>query len=211
MSQIKITDTKLKEEINLLNKKLDSIGLTKEEREVILKYSSCNNGNFFLYLSIQSIKDKYPNLYTDFMDKFKVKTPIDDISNKDLVILDKIIKKMKIPRPLTVYRGTSIERFNDLTICNGNIIRNIYYMSTTLNDNFIKYFIDYKRPLLLEINLPKNYPALWLHPYSFYPLECELLLGRNHEFKIVDDKDVNISDKKVKKLTLDPIKPNLHK
>ena len=40
--------------------------------------------------------------------------------------------------------------------------------------------------IVLEIDLPKGYPALWMKPLSFHKLEQEILLMPNIKFDIID-------------------------
>ena len=99
--------------------------------------------------------------------------------------IDRIIETSKLPKAITVYRGTSLH-YEDRTFK-----KNVYtigarftdkgFVSTSLKKAISFNFGD----LVLEIRLPKGFPAIYLQSISAFGGEKELLLPRNTIFTVL--------------------------
>lgn len=114
---------------------------------------------------------------------------LDEMAQK----LTSTIKLCSLPEPLTVYRGTSVLIFDGKNprnyIKKNKEVTMKNFLSTSLAKseafNFTKKVA--KNPgIMLEIELPKGYPALWVKPLSFHKLEQEVLLMPSITFDILD-------------------------
>lgn len=114
-----------------------------------------------------------------------------ETTNIDSMIhhLRKCISLSKLNMPLTVYHGTNINLLdmqeNDPTRFSKEFTCKTF-MSTSIDINVARSFTYTKvgTGLILEINLPKDYPALWMKPFSYHPKENEILLLNNTTFSI---------------------------
>lgn len=110
-----------------------------------------------------------------------------NILMSDMNLIRKCIKLTKLPIPLTVYHGTSKDYLNTYPLEQG-----FYKMSTLMSTsldievafNFMTHYND--NGLILQIDLPINYPALWINPISKHGNEKELILLDNTRFDIIN-------------------------
>lgn len=143
--------------------------LSDEDERALIGYST------FCYLSISRA-----------LLNGKVETnSIDSMINH----LQKAISLSKLDMPLTVYHGTNINLLdmqeNDPTRFSKEFTCKTF-MSTSIDIDVARSFTYTKagQGLILEINLPKDYPALWMKPFSYHPKENEVLLLNNTTFLV---------------------------
>ena len=130
-------------------------------------------------------KEEDPERYKEFKHNFHGSKEL--ISLSKLMSLDKLINQFKTKDPLTIYRGTKAEYLKTTSIREDNTITLIPPTSTSADKVVCYDYLSTTDPLLLEIHLPKGYPALWLKPFSLYPKECEILLGSNSSFEVLEE------------------------
>lgn len=100
--------------------------------------------------------------------------------------LERIVKKCRTPFPLKVYRGTNCYRFHSTSKIYGDVLTNNIPYSTSVNPKVANMFKNgYGRPLVVEINLPVDYPALWIRKYALVKEEAEFIINKNSQFKIL--------------------------
>lgn len=143
--------------------------LSEEDENALIGYSS------FCYLQIS---------------KFLLNGTSATISTKSMIEhLHKAISLSKLNTPLTVYHGTSINLLDKQKNDSSKFAKEFTcktFMSTSIDVNVARTFTYTKmgQGLILEINLTKDYPALWMKPFSYHPKENEILLLNNETFSI---------------------------
>ena len=141
--------------------------------------------------SISMIED-----YTDWfyvrINDFLAGNKRDEIyMNKCVDVLDQSIRLYSLPCSLTVYRGTSSAFFYANSYINDDSFTNSTFLSTTIDNEIASHFCNkYEDGILLKINLPVNYKALWVNPLSLNRGEKEILIPRDSKFKIKSIKRV---------------------
>ena len=143
-------------------------------------YTECSD--MFLYTAMYNLKESDKEKYKEFKREFIGDKNL--ISVTKLMILNNLINRFCVKDELILYRGTKDSYFRRTSRIEGNMVTLIPIISTSLDKKTAYNYIPSSDPLLLEIHIPKKFPALWLKPFSAYPMECEFLLGCNSLFKI---------------------------
>jgi hypothetical protein len=109
--------------------------------------------------------------------------------------IDQAFHKSALPENVTAYRGMPANLFpeRDMT---GAVISDKAYLSTSISkqtgEKYALWANEYGDGQgLVVIDIPKNYPALWMEGYWKTSLESELLLPRDTMMKVISDTIVN--------------------
>lgn len=116
---------------------------------------------------------------------------------KNIEILNKLIKLCSLPKPVNVYHGGAGERY-DIFKKGLKLYTTKSYMSTSLDFEIADVFrFGYNESFIIDISLPKGYPALWMGDLSLHKEEHELLLmpGSTFEITNIDEMKKNKKEK----------------
>lgn len=105
--------------------------------------------------------------------------------------IDNAISKYELKENLVTFRGSNKKHYLNYDV--GDIINEKMYYSTSLNENIAKtFFNDKATPIMLEINVPKGTPSIYVGTNTDYDFEAELLLGRNLKYKVLEKTDARM-------------------
>lgn len=100
--------------------------------------------------------------------------------------IESAINKASLPEPVTVFRGTSYEIFDDGDMT-GAIIEDAAFCSTSLSRDIARRHSDYA---MVEITLPEGTRAINMENWrvgGFHQGEAELLLQHGSRFRVISD------------------------
>lgn len=172
---------------------------TDYELEIIRTYSECSD--MFLYTLMRGIKEQDISRYRLFKSYYTGSKST--ISVNKIYALRNLINSFRTKEDLVLYRGTNEKYFYNTSIVDENLLTTIPFFSTSLSEKTAIEYASYTHPLLLEIHIPKGYPALWIRPFSMYPKECEFLLANGATLSILYEQEEKIKDTKGKRIILE--------
>lgn len=174
---------------DLLDLETRKLNIKAEDVSTIKKYTM--NNNEYYYSDINRIMRQYPYKKGDICRSYTVKNlkaSKEVEAQRQLESLDALIKRSHLPQELIIYRGTST-RFLNATTLRPNGILFLKNTSASLYKHVAKKYLTLSDGLLLEIHLPKNYPALWVAPLSMYYNEAEFILPRYMNLTLVKEEE----------------------
>ena len=105
------------------------------------------------------------------------------------IMEDAIASAPKIAKPITVYRGLSMEAAVKVDRAKiGSTILDKGFASTSTAETTARDFAQGGAPIL-RIKLPKGTSAISMHPFTEFDNEHEILLQRGSQFKITGKSD----------------------
>lgn len=179
---------------------------SKYEVASSLQYLDKSVDDLYSYLSEDDIKllDNYTKKYNRNIKKYLLESMyIDKDLQKQVDRLTDIINMSKSNEKLTIFRGACLDSLGKLAIKQDNIYTTRTFYSTTLNPFIAKDFMQSTSfiptpghtGLILQLELPYNYPMLYLHPFSSCD-EQEVLFAPGMRFEVTSsskevDKEYN--------------------
>ena len=145
------------------------------------------------FLTVEHVKDSYDN-YTYVLPSVKGQTKeLNAVSTEDFSNLSEIMKKIRTPEEMTVYRAMEGGNFNIGRITPEEFFREYYkegktvtvpiYMSTSLDKNIAYRFAkDNPYRFMIKLKVPKDTPAIYMEnlvPCDVHGAEDELNIIRN--------------------------------
>jgi len=102
-------------------------------------------------------------------------------------LMDDALAKTSLPESVTVTRSVNADAFKlpeifsekEIKALKGTVFEEPGYLSTSLSDKAV-----FKKDVLMQIDVPKGYEALYMGPHSGYANERELLLAKGSKLAI---------------------------
>ncbi len=163
-----------------------------------------NNKNAFI--TLDHIKSNYDNHYI-IKSVFNQTRDLQAVSTEDFCDLSEIMKNIRLPQNITVYRAMEAADFNIGRIAPEKFFEEYFsegkkvvvpiYMSTSFNKNIAFRFAE-KNPyrFIIKLNLPKNHPAVYME--NLTPNDANHY-GNEEEINVIKNSEIII--KNLKKVT----------
>ncbi|MGN4667861.1 ADP-ribosyltransferase [Bacillus cereus group sp. MYBK234-1] len=149
--------------------------LTTEEKEAMKKYTETNSGMF-------GKKPLYTAINTYLRTGEILKGYSKDKLQEQITFMDKAINRASLSEEIKVYRLSDAVEFPNPTV--GEINIDQAYRSTSLNRDVSGNSLFQKKPIRVEITIPKGTPAPYLDSITQVQGEKEILLPREAKLKI---------------------------
>ncbi|PFF76678.1 hypothetical protein CN339_11415 [Bacillus thuringiensis] len=149
--------------------------LTTKEKEAMKKYTETNSGMF-------GKKNLYTAINTYLRTGEILKGYSENQLKEQVTFMDKAIHRASLSEDIKVYRLSEAVEFPNLTVGEINIDK--AYRSTSLNRDVSGNSLFQKRPIRVEITIPKGTHAPYLDSITQVQGEKEILLPRGAKLKI---------------------------
>lgn len=121
--------------------------------------------------------------YSYINDALKEESIYDGVIN-DIECIDSAMERFELPEDIVVYRGTSMDEYNDIEV--GSLFPGKMYYSTSLFEYVSEDFMNARdNPVMLEIRVPKGTKSLYIGANSYVGDEAELLLSRHLKYRVL--------------------------
>lgn len=196
-------------EINIsktLEKDLFEKNINNLKRKLLEIRNSYIENNKEAFLTLDHIKSNFDNHYV--LKSVQGQTrDLQAVSTEDFCDLSEIMKNIRLPQKITVYRAMEAADFNIERIVPEKFFEEYFsegkkvvvpiYMSTSLNKNIAFGFAE-KNPyrFIIKLNLPKDHPAVYME--NLTPNDANHY-GNEEEINVIKNSEVVI--KNLKKIT----------
>lgn len=155
------------------------------------------------FLTLDHIKSNFDNWYVLNSVKGQTKD-LQAVSTEDFCELSKIMKGIRLPEDITVYRAMSSNDFNIGEMKPEEFFSEYYqdgkkvvipiYMSTSFDKNIaFRFAKNAPNRFIIKLNVPKNHPAVYMEeltPNDVYDKEDEVNVIKNSEIVLKNLKKV---------------------